>query len=101
MRKAVIDEKGVVVNIVEVEEGSDWHPGPGLSLIDPGNSDIGDVWDKTEKRWVKPAQELPTDPVVEAREKLANAKEPKSVKELYELLCLLARAMGIDIGQHR
>jgi hypothetical protein len=44
MRKAVVKD-GVVVNVIEWEEGSTWKPPEGAVLLDALNANVGDVWD--------------------------------------------------------
>lgn len=44
MRYAVIKD-GIVVNAVEVEYGSDWHPGEGLTLVPAATAGAGWTYD--------------------------------------------------------
>lgn len=60
MKKAiVIESNGIVENIVIA--GSDFDPGPGRTLLDAGDAQIGGVWDGT--RFLPP----PGPPLSEAR----------------------------------
>lgn len=51
MRKAVVDKTGLVINAIEIEEGSKWQPPEGCYLLDEKISEtanIGDTWDGTK-----------------------------------------------------
>ena len=49
MRKALTrDFDGLVVNVIEIEDGANWTPPVGHYLRDAGNASPGDTWDGTK-----------------------------------------------------
>ncbi len=57
MKKSVVEEStGLVINVIEIKDGSKWTPPEGCVLMVGG--EIGDTWNKTTQTFVKPAQEL-------------------------------------------
>lgn len=62
-RAAVLDEDGMVVNVVELGRESDWRPGPGLTLqrLDEGSPvSPGQVWDG--EGWASAPEPEPAHP---------------------------------------
>jgi len=48
MRKVLIDSNNNVVNVILIEEGANWSPPEGHTLIDDGpNAEPGGTWDGT------------------------------------------------------
>jgi len=48
MRRVLVDKDGLVINAIEIEEGSSWSPPEGHTLLTSVKSkgiDIGDTWD--------------------------------------------------------
>lgn len=44
MKKAIVED-GIVLNIIEIEEDSEWETPDGCILIDALNASVGDTWD--------------------------------------------------------
>lgn len=58
MRKALVYKAtGVVVNVIELNEGSKWTPPDGMEVIDGTSAGPGDTWDG--EKFIKPT---PTPP---------------------------------------
>lgn len=68
MRYAVIKD-GIVVNTVEVEYGSDWHPGEGLTLVPAGAIAAG--WTYDGKTFSEPVVTVPVKTVFDGADFLA------------------------------
>lgn len=63
MRKALVDATGKVINVIEIEEGSNWKPPAGCYLLNEEVSqqaNIGDMWDGKTLIKVEP---IPVEPV--------------------------------------
>lgn len=60
---AVLDERGVVTNLIVVEDGAQWVPPDGhqLERVDDASTTIGDRWDGASF-WVPDAVEPAGDP---------------------------------------
>ena len=57
MRKALIEiASGLVVNLIELEDGANWKPPAGYAVIDASSGNPGDLWDGT--KFVKPPPQL-------------------------------------------
>ena len=54
-RKAIVDSKGLVVNVIVIEDGANWSPPDGCVLVaaETGGG-VGDTWDG--KRFVVPVE---------------------------------------------
>lgn len=61
MRYAIV-KNGIVVNVAEVEDGSDWHPGEGLTLVPAETVAVGWTWDG--KTFFDPTPEPTPEPTV-------------------------------------
>ena len=84
MKKSVVRKSdGVVVNIIEIEDGANWEPPEGCELMDGG--EIGDVWDGV--KFTKAA--LPSWPSLQAEWDAAPTLEDK--------VEVLAKALGIKV----
>lgn len=68
MRYAVIKD-GIVVNAVEVEYGSDWHPGEGLTLVPAAIASAG--WTYDGKTFSEPVVTVPVKTVFDGADFLA------------------------------
>lgn len=68
MRYAVIKD-GVVVNAVEVEDGSDWHPGEGLTLVPAVAAATG--WTYDGKTFSEPVVDAPAKTVFDGADFLS------------------------------
>lgn len=60
MRYAIV-KNGIVVNAVEVEDGSDWHPGDGLTLVPAVAASTG--WTYDGKTFSEPVVDAPVKTV--------------------------------------
>lgn len=61
MRYAIV-KNGIVVNVAEVEDGSGWHPGEGLTLVPAESVAVGWTWDG--KTFFDPTPEPTLEPKV-------------------------------------
>lgn len=64
MRKILFDiTTGLVINVVEIEDGANWQPPAGYAVVDAGLGGIGDTWDGV--KFVKPPELTPPpDPAI-------------------------------------
>ena len=69
MRKALVDSKGLVVNVIVIEDGANWSPPDGCILVDATNAGgPGYTWDG--RKFVAPLAPAPAAPTVEDRMKV-------------------------------
>ena len=91
MRKALIElTTGMVVNIIEIEDGVNWQPSSGHKLIEAGNASLGDTWDGS-----KFVSRLPT------AEELAIVAKEKKRREAKEraVIAIKANQAGTPWGK--
>lgn len=61
MRKAVVRQSdGLVTNVIEIEQGTDWQPPQGCVLVDAKDAGPGDTWDGM--KFIKPELPPPEPP---------------------------------------
>lgn len=61
MRAAVIDETGTAVNVVLVDDPSDYDPGEGLGLLEvDDDSPVAPGWRHDDGTWTEPDPTTPT-----------------------------------------
>lgn len=84
MRYAVVKD-GIVINTAEVEDGSDWHPGEGLTLVASASASAG--WTYDGKTFFEPVVTVPAKTVFDGADFLARLTDA-------EYCAILAAASG-------
>lgn len=81
MKHAIIDKSGLIVNVIELEDGSQWSPQDGFTLIKSEDASIG-------RSYVKGKVVIPksTTPKLTAQEKISNLEHSVTARRLRESL---------------
>lgn len=90
-RKALIETAtGLVANVIEIEDGANWQPPAGQSLIDAANANPGDTWDGT--------QFVPRQPTAEEVAQQIKVQKRQKAKER-AIAAIKANQTGAPWGQ--